>query len=88
MDVLAVDKDGAFVVIECKVTKACSSVLGQLLGYMAWVDRHMPESGLPVRGMIVAREVSPALALAVKYLSLVSLMVFECPGRKRLQRVM
>jgi len=87
IDILAVDAEGAFVVIECKLGPATPSALGQILGYIAWVNRHMRALGPPVRGIIVASEVTPFLALAVRFLKGVSITVFECPNPSTLCRV-
>ncbi len=88
IDVLAVDKHGAFVVIELKWKPAFPAVLGQLLGYLAWVHRHMPVNSLPVRGMIVATDISPLLKMAAQFLPKLRIRLFACPDRSRLVRVL
>lgn len=64
VDILAVDQDGNYVVIELKVSKGYDRVVGQLLRYMAWIKKHQAEPGTSVRGVIVAREISEDLLLA------------------------
>ncbi len=67
IDVLATDPEDALVVIECKIT-AGASAIGQLIGYMAWVARALAKTGQRVRGLVVALEVTPFLALALRYI--------------------
>lgn len=64
IDILAVDRNGAFVVLELKVSKGYDRVVGQLLRYMNWVRRELAEPGQRVRGMIVCRSMSEDLRLA------------------------
>ena len=63
IDILAVGNDDAFVVIELKVSRAYDRVVGQLLRYMAWVKNNLANNA-PVRGIIVASELSDDLKLA------------------------
>jgi hypothetical protein len=41
MDLLAVDGNGKFVVIELKLSQGRNKTLGQLLYYMGWVDKNL-----------------------------------------------
>jgi endonuclease NucS-like protein len=77
IDILAVDADKHFVVIELKVSKGYDRVVGQLLRYMAWIREHHAEPGQQVRGIIAAREISDDLRLACSYLTDVSLYEYE-----------
>lgn len=45
VDVLAIDGDGCYVVIELKVSKGYDRVVGQLLRYMSWVKQNHAETG-------------------------------------------
>ena len=45
IDILAVDDKKRLVVIELKVSRGYDRVVGQLLRYMAWIEKHMAESG-------------------------------------------
>ena len=47
IDILAVDSDGALVVVECKLKYGDAAALGQLLGYMAWFKRRLSAPPLP-----------------------------------------
>lgn len=64
IDILAVDKSGAFVILELKVEKGYDRVVGQLLRYMNWVRKELAEPGQRVRGIIVCRTMSEDLRLA------------------------
>ena len=68
IDILAVDSNGKLVVIELKVSKGYDRVVGQLMRYMAWIQKNQAESGQQVRGIIVAREISEDLKLACSLL--------------------
>jgi len=63
IDILAVDKYGNLVVIELKVSKGYEKAIGQLLRYKAWVRDNLAE-GKTVRGVIIAKSISPDLKLA------------------------
>jgi endonuclease len=76
IDILAVDKDENFVVIELKVSKGYDRVIGQILRYMAWVDTNLAE-GKKTRGYIIAREISDDLKMAVSRISDVRLAEYE-----------
>ena len=73
IDILAVDAEKRFVVIELKVSRGYDRVIGQLLRYMAWIEEHHAEPGQEVRGIIAAREISEDLKLACSKLPAVSL---------------
>lgn len=75
IDILAVDAKGKFVVIELKLSRGREKALGQLLYYMGWVDTHLGNG--PCRGMIVAADISTALATAVKRVPGVSLFNYR-----------
>ena len=53
IDILAIDKNLNFVVIELKAGTAKYSVIGQILGYISWVRQNIAE-GREVRGIIIA----------------------------------
>ena len=64
IDILAIDKQNNYVVIELKVSKGYDRVIGQLLRYMAWIENNQAEPPQKVRGIIIAREISDDLHLA------------------------
>jgi hypothetical protein len=64
IDILAVDRNSSFVVIELKVSRGYDRVVGQVLRYMAWIAKNLADPSQSVRGVIVAREISTDLLLA------------------------
>lgn len=63
IDILAVDKNKNFVVIELKAGMAADKVCGQVQRYMGWIKKHLAKDK-SVRGMIIAREISEKLKYA------------------------
>jgi RecB family endonuclease NucS len=59
-----------------KVSRGYDRTAGQLLRYMAWVKKNLAGSK-KVRGLIVAREISEDLKLAVSLISDVQLIEYE-----------
>lgn len=52
-------------------------MVGQLLRYMAWIEKNQAEGNQSVRGIIVAREISEDLMLACSGLQNVELFEYE-----------
>jgi endonuclease len=77
IDILGIDRQGAFVVIELKVSKGYDRVVGQLLRYMNWVRKELAEPGQRVRGLIVCRDMSEDLRLACASIPDVELLEYE-----------
>ncbi len=77
IDILAVDRQGNLVVIELKVSKGYDRVLGQLLRYMGWIERHHADPGQTVRGVIVDKAISEDLKLACTRIRDVTLFEYE-----------
>ncbi len=76
IDLLAVDGEGNFVVIELKVSRGYDRTIGQILRYMGWVEKNIAD-GKRVRGIIVASEISEDLRLAASRIPDVKLMEYE-----------
>jgi hypothetical protein len=76
IDVLAVDPDGDFVVIELKVSRGYDRTIGQILRYMGWIEKNLAGSK-KVRGIIVAGEITDDLRLAASRIKNVGLMEYE-----------
>jgi len=64
IDLLAIDKEGNFVVIELKAGLATDRVIGQALGYIRYVRKNLAK-GKDVRGIIVADDFDERLKYAV-----------------------
>ncbi|NQT82050.1 DUF91 domain-containing protein [bacterium] len=64
IDILAVDGNGGFVVIELKVSHGPDSAAGQVLRYKNWVKKHLAED-VPVRGIVIAQHISDKLLYAI-----------------------
>jgi len=77
VDILAIDTSDNLVVIELKVSKGHERVIGQILRYMAWIQKNQAEPNQNVRGIIVAREISKDLKLACLYLPKVKLFEYQ-----------
>lgn len=82
IDILAVDAQGSYVVIELKVSRGYDRVIGQLLRYMSWVEQNM-ETSKSVRGIIVAKEITADLKLAASRISGVRLIEYEIEFKLR-----
>jgi len=77
IDLLAMDKHNNYVVIELKVSKGYDRVIGQLLRYMAWIEKNQAEIAQKVRGVIIAREISDDLHLATSKIPDVELFEYD-----------
>jgi hypothetical protein len=77
IDILAVDSANDLVVIELKVSRGYDRVIGQLMRYMAWIQKNQAEDGQKVRGIIVARDISEDLVLACSLVANVELCEYR-----------
>jgi hypothetical protein len=77
IDILAVDSQNNYVVIELKVSRGYDRVVGQILRYMAWIKKHHAEQDQSVRGVIIAREISEDLVLACSEVNNVELYEYN-----------
>ena len=64
IDLLAVDKNQKFVVVELKLGKGRDKALGQILRYMGWVDENLGKG--PCRGIIIAKDIDTDDPLRVR----------------------
>jgi len=64
IDILAIDRNKDYVVIELKVSRGYDRVVGQILRYIAWIRKNLAEKNQNVRGIIIAREITEDLILA------------------------
>ena len=77
IDILAVENKSDLVVIELKVSKGYDRAVGQLLRYMAWIEKNLAEEGQKVKGMIIARTISDDLRLATSRVEGVELFEYQ-----------
>lgn len=66
IDILAVDKQNNFVVIELKVSRGYEKVVGQTLFYQSSIKTIFNQA--KVRAIIIAREITPELKTATSFL--------------------
>jgi hypothetical protein len=76
IDILARDHGGGFVVFELKLSRGPDYAVGQILRYMGWVTRHLA-LGAPVKGVIVAAEITDKLKYAVSLVPSVSMFEYS-----------
>jgi hypothetical protein len=69
IDILALDKDNNFVVIELKKAEYGSAVVGQTLNYMGWVKEKLADENQNVRGLIIVGSANQKLLSAAKMVS-------------------
>lgn len=77
IDILAVENGQDLIVIELKVSKGYDRAIGQLLRYMAWIEKNLAEPEQKVKGMIIARSISEDLRLAASRVKDVELFEYE-----------
>lgn len=77
IDILAIDSNNNYVVIELKVSRGYDRVVGQILRYMAWIRKNHAEESQKVRGIIIAREISDDLLLACSEINNVELYEYN-----------
>jgi endonuclease len=76
IDILAVDKESRFVVIELKVSRGYERSVGQLLRYKAWVRQNLAD-GQKVRGIVIAKEIGEDLKLAASETADIDLFEYD-----------
>ncbi len=86
IDVLAVDRNGGFVVIECKLLRGHPAALGQLAGYVAWVRENLATEGQQVRAFLVCMNTSHLLWHAMKEHYRITFYVYQYESRRKIHR--
>lgn len=76
IDILAVDREKRLVVIELKVSRGYDRVVGQLLRYMAWIEKNHAEPEQCSRNHRRERDLED-LCLACSYLPTVGLYEYQ-----------
>lgn len=70
IDILALDKDDNYVVIELKRAESGYRVVGQVLNYMGWVSEKLAEpEGKKVRGIVIVGRADKTLKTALRSVS-------------------
>jgi hypothetical protein len=77
IDILAIENGQDIIVIELKVSKGYDRAIGQLLRYMAWIEKNLADPEQTVKGMIIARSISEDLRLAASRIKDVELFEYE-----------
>ncbi|RLI53114.1 MAG: hypothetical protein DRP09_16495 [Candidatus Thorarchaeota archaeon] len=62
IDILCIDRQGDFVVIELKRHKAPDRVVSQIDRYIAWVKQNLAKPGQRVKGLIIAKSLGSRLS--------------------------
>ena len=75
IDILAIDSNNNYVVIELKVSRSYDRVIGQLLRYKNWLQKKYFDK--KVRGIIIANEISEDLLIACIGLSDIKIYEYE-----------
>jgi len=75
IDILGIDQNRSYVVVELKLGRGGNKTIGQLLYYMGWVDKNLGNG--PCRGIIIAKEITDDLILAVQRVPGVSLFRYN-----------
>lgn len=87
IDILALDANQNYVVVELKVSRGYDRVVGQVLRYMGWIAQHHADPSQSVRGFIVARTITDDLRLACSSLQDVTLYEYDLRVKvRRLER--
>jgi len=77
IDILAVDNEGALVVVEIKSGKARDNALGQILGYMGCLYNSNQSRQKNIRGILVASGFDQRVIYAAKQLENVKLVTYK-----------
>lgn len=76
IDLLCVDKNEEFVVIEIKKEKGSDKTVGQVTRYMGWVRQNLAVDK-PVRGIIIVHDVDNALEFSVSVVNKVEIKYYK-----------
>jgi RecB family endonuclease NucS len=76
IDLLCIDKDQTFVIIEIKKEKGSDKTIGQITRYMGWVKQNLANNQ-EVRGIIVVHEVDKRLEYSASVLSNVEIKYYK-----------
>jgi len=77
IDLLCIDRNSDFVVVETKKGKESDRVVGQIQRYMGWINRNLAKNGENVRGIIIVNEFDEWLDYAVSVNDHIQLKYYE-----------
>jgi hypothetical protein len=77
IDLLCIDRNRDFVVIETKKGKESDKVVGQIQRYMGWINRNLAKNGENARGLIIVNEFDEWLDYAVSVNDNIQLKYYE-----------
>lgn len=77
LDFLCTDSEGNYVVIETKRDVPDRQAVGQILGYMGWVEQKLCPDDRSVRGVLIAGDASDGLRMAVSAVPNLDLRIYE-----------
>ena len=77
IDILAMDKDGNYVVIEIDYGRGYETKIGEVLRNKNWIERNIAKAGQKVRGIIISNEITEDLMMACINLSEIELYEYE-----------
>ena len=78
IDILAEKKDGSgYLVVELKRDRASDKVIGQILRYMGYVEKHLCTDNQTVSGCIIAQEKDQNLEYALRRANDVEFLRYE-----------
>lgn len=76
IDILAVDSDNNFVIIELKVSRGYEKTIGQILRYKAWVRENLADDK-KVKGIVIAKNITKDLKMAASELTDIEMMEYD-----------
>lgn len=82
IDILAVDRNDDFVVIELKVSRGHERTIGQILAYMGWVQKDLAGTK-KVRGIVVASGFTEDFKLAASRITDIALFEYDISFKLR-----
>ncbi|NQE44660.1 Endonuclease NucS [ANME-1 cluster archaeon GoMg2] len=77
IDLMCIDRNRDFVVVETKKGKESDKVVGQIQRYMGWINRNLAKNCENVRGIIIVNEFDEWLDYAVSVNDNIQLMYYE-----------
>jgi hypothetical protein len=77
IDILAIDKNNNYVIIELNYGKTYENIIGQLLRNKNWIQKNKAKPEQKVRGIIISNEIMEDLAMACINLPDIELFEYE-----------